>query len=372
MTFFSAFLVSLIVTYGLILLTSKQGWVARPKSDRWHQRTVALHGGVGICLSFVLCFTGFKLTSSTQLEILLICLPVFMMLVGFYDDIYQLMPAPKLFCQGLVAAIAIATDIDFSFLPYEPLNWIVTFAWIVGITNSINLLDNMDGAAPGIAFLSVISLCLLPWNPTPWLTDIALLLSGSILGFLVFNFHPAKIFMGDSGSLFLGNLIALMLIQFSRTISPDIQHTFLNLPSALLIPVLLIIVPIIDTTYVSLMRYFNGYPIFIGDRGHITHRLSYMFQSDWLSVLILYAFQLTVCVIVASYHWTLFYPMAILTIWALYKLTIKTNAYVWPQKYQKSIESLTTHRYLFLKRHSLFLRLFRLNSIPLHVAKRRL
>ncbi|MBW7875161.1 MAG: undecaprenyl/decaprenyl-phosphate alpha-N-acetylglucosaminyl 1-phosphate transferase [Candidatus Cloacimonetes bacterium] len=372
MIFFSAFIVSIITTWGLIQLTKQQGWVSRPKGDRWNARTVSLHGGIGIGLSFSLCFLFWNLTSSTELEILLVCMPLMMMMVGLYDDIYQLMPAPKLISQILVAAAAIVTDIDFAFLAYEPLNWALTLLWIVGITNALNLLDNMDGAAPGIAFFSVLSLCLLPWNPTPWLTDIAMMLAGSIAGFLIFNFHPAKIFMGDSGSLFLGNLIALMLIQFSRTISPDIQHTFLQIPSALIIPVLLIIVPIIDTTYVSFNRWYNGFPISLGDKGHITHRLSFLFQSDWFSVLILYAYQLLVCIIVASYHWTLFYPLFLVTLWLLYKLTIKTNAFVWPEKYISSLEARTSHRYLFLKRHMLLYRLFRLNSQSLSTVKKRL
>ncbi len=372
MIFLSAFIFSLLISWGLIKVTQKHGWVSRPKGDRWNARTVSLHGGIGIGLSFILCFLFWKLTSSTELEILLVCMPLMMMLVGLYDDIFQLMPAPKLLSQISVAIIAIATDIDFAFLAYEPLNWALTLLWIVGITNALNLLDNMDGASPGIAFLCVLSLCLLPWNPTPWLTDIALILAGSILGFLVFNFHPAKIFMGDSGSLFLGNLISLMLIQFSRSISPEIQHTFLQIPSALIIPVLLIIVPIIDTTYVSFNRFYNGFPISQGDKGHITHRLSFLFQSDWLSVLILYAYQLLICIVVASYQWTLFYPIFLLTVWMLYKLTKKTNAFVWPEKYVTSHEARTTHRYLFLKRHSILYRLFRLNSHSLDIVKKRL
>lgn len=360
MIFGLGFLVSLLLVSLTIIITRKFALVCRPQGDRWSQRSVALHGGVAIWLSFLLVFvlTCFELDSRLLVPIVLASL---MMLIGLYDDIYKLNPSSKLISQLLVAGLAIYFGLGFSFSAYQWLNWFLTIFWVVGISNSVNLLDNMDGAAAGNICLTLLCLSLLPWQPAPWLIDVSMALSGCLCGFLVFNFHPAKIFMGDSGSLALGTFIALLLMQFSQLI-PPVSHTILNIPSPLLIPVLLMIVPIVDTSFVTVNRFLNGFPLSVGDKGHISHRLSYLFQSDWLSVLFLYLYQLIVCWIMYSYQWTFFYPLALVTVYLLYKITHTTNPFVWRQKFRPSEESLTSHRYLFLRRHPILHRIVRLSS----------
>jgi UDP-GlcNAc:undecaprenyl-phosphate GlcNAc-1-phosphate transferase len=360
MSFLLAFFVSLLFVALTIVITRRFGFVCRPQSDRWHNRCVSLHGGVAIWLSFLLVFFLSGLRPESR-ETVPLVLASFMMLVGLYDDVFKLNPRSKLLSQLLVSGLVIDFGLGFTFSNVIWLNWFLTAFWIVGLTNAVNLLDNMDGASAGSVFLTMLCLSLLPWQPAPWLANMSLVLAGCLLGFLVFNFYPAKIFMGDSGSLSLGTFTAILLMQFSQTI-PQVSHTVLNIPSPLLIPALLVIVPIVDTTFVTVNRLLNGFPVSLGDKGHITHRLSYLFQSDWLSVLCLYLYQLIVCLIIASYHWTLFYPLALLTVYLLYKMTRTTNRFVWKQKFQPSEEALSSHRYLFLKRHPVLHWIMRFNS----------
>ncbi len=362
MSFVISFVLGMILTGLVLVFTRSFGFVNKPSADRWSTKTVSLHGGIAIWIAWIAALFLIKGPEFDSREALLVCLPSIMMLVGLVDDIFTLMPRAKLSFQLGVALVVCFFGMGFQFLPYEPLNWLLTMFWMIGIGNAINLLDNMDGASPGIAFIIALSLSLLPWEPAPWLGLMSMSLAGTLAGFLIFNFHPAKIYMGDSGSLFLGCALSMMLMEFSQTISPQITHTSLMLPSAFLIPVLMAAVPIIDTTYVTINRLLNGYPVSQGDRGHITHRLSYMFQSDWLSVLTLYLYQLLICSIVASYHWKLFYPVGLATLYLLYKLTKKTNGFVWPARFNPSAESLTSHRYLFLKRHSFLHWLFKVNQ----------
>jgi UDP-GlcNAc:undecaprenyl-phosphate GlcNAc-1-phosphate transferase len=256
-----------------------------------------------------------------------------MFFVGLFDDLYTLSPQWKLSFQLLIATVAISSGIMFTFADSFWLNMILSVLWIVGLNNAVNLLDNMDGASSGIIFISMASLAFLPHHVEPALAQSCLLLAASVLGFLIFNFYPARVFMGDSGSLFLGNMAAMLLLLFSQTISPTVSHTFFNLPSAFLIPALMLFTPILDTTYVFLNRILNGYPVTQGDKGHVTHRLSHIMGGDRQAVLFIYAYQLGIALIVASYFWKLLYPVVAITLLLLYLITCLTNHKVWPEKF---------------------------------------
>lgn len=333
MSFVLAFVLSLLVTLLVIKITRRHNLVYIPTANRWNDRVVSLHGGIGIFIAFIFVLAATKGFNFSWNEVVILGCGTTMLILGLIDDLYSLMPRVKLSFQILITAIAISQGIMFVFCDNFWICAAVSALWIIGITNAVNLLDNMDGASAGITSMSLISLALLPHHVDPAVSEIALILSGSILGFLVFNFNPAKIFMGDSGSLFIGTILSLLLMQFSQTINPEIAHTIFSIPSVLLIPALLVIVPIVDTTFVTINRKLNGYPISLGDKGHITHRLSYICKNDKISVVSLYIFQLVIGAIVASYYWKLLYPVFLLLIISLTLLTKLTNHKVWPEKF---------------------------------------
>jgi UDP-GlcNAc:undecaprenyl-phosphate/decaprenyl-phosphate GlcNAc-1-phosphate transferase len=331
MIFGSAFISGLVLTYAVIWVTRKYGWVYVPTVNRWSKRVVSLHGGIAIALSFLIAHLFIGDLSYTSTEFWLIGLSLVMLSVGFLDDLYGLMPLPKLIVQFLVSAAAFYSGLCFNFFDYGILNFLISIFWIVGVTNAVNLLDNMDGASPGVSLISLLSIAYICFSTDPSLAIISLGLAGSLLGFLCFNFHPSKIFMGDTGSLFLGTLISLALMKLSQGLALQ-GGEFLNLPQSLLIPALLVVVPILDTSFVTINRKLNGYPVSKGDRGHIAHRLVYLFNSEKGAVSCLYLLQVTALFIITTQSFVLLYPMLVITILSLILLTFATNQYVWPEK----------------------------------------
>ncbi|PCJ17082.1 MAG: hypothetical protein COB02_14600 [Candidatus Cloacimonadota bacterium] len=339
MIFLGPFVLSILITYYLIQITKKYDWVYRPQSDRWNTNIVSLHGGVGIWLAFIISVLIIRGVDLSNKEAVILVMSSLMMFVGLFDDLYTLMPKPKLLFQLFVTIIAIFSGICFQFSNVFAINAIVTVIWIIGINNAVNLMDNMDGASPGLCLISVITLSLLTIDSHPELSTLSMILGACLGGFLLFNFNPAQIFMGDSGSLFLGSYISMLLLSYSQTTAIGISHTIFQIPSGLLLPAMLVLVPILDTTFVSINRKLNGYPISLGDKGHITHRLSYMYGSDRLTIALLYSYQIGIYLIVKSGHWKNLYPVIGCTVIYLCYITIKTNHLVWPEKYSNKIKS---------------------------------
>jgi UDP-GlcNAc:undecaprenyl-phosphate GlcNAc-1-phosphate transferase len=190
--------------------------------------------------------------------------------VGLLDDVLgpRFGPGWKLAGQVLAAAVLVAAGIRTDFLVYAPLNVLFSIFWVVAITNAFNLLDNMDGLSAGVAFVASTVLLINAWLLGE--VFIALLLvafMGSLLGFLFYNWHPASIFLGDCGSLFIGFFLAsLTLLQ--RYVSHASSHYF-----PILMPVLVLALPIIDTTTVVVIRLREHRPIYVGDSRHLSHRL---------------------------------------------------------------------------------------------------
>jgi UDP-GlcNAc:undecaprenyl-phosphate/decaprenyl-phosphate GlcNAc-1-phosphate transferase len=287
-----ALFLSLSLTPLIRSLSIRRGFVAQPKEDRWHKKPTALHGGVGIFLSFSLSWLGTLLFSETdrsfaELTPLLLCSSAIFVL-GFVDDIREIRPQHKLVGQIIISSILVLFGFQIQWFDSRALNLIVSIFWIVGITNAFNLLDNMDGLSAGIAFLAGFFLFALSWDSpsVPAAAMLAVFL-GSVLGFLFFNFPPATIFMGDSGSLFLGFFLAGISTQAPGliTISYSGQIAFL-----LLIPILILFIPIADTTFVTIMRKLSGRPASRGGRDHLSHRIVAIGFSEKSAVLILYGF----------------------------------------------------------------------------------
>ncbi len=272
--------VSVLLTLAVRKIAHRIGMVAAPRLDRWHKRPTALLGGVAIFVAFLIGYPLFTPMSPALYPI--IGGGAFLFAVGLVDDIVQLKPYTKLVTQLIAAAAVVYFGLKLPWTAHEGLNDLITIFWLIGITNSINLLDNMDGLAGGISFISCAFLVasLLLNGQTTGIYSLAVL-GGAVLGFLVFNFSPASIFMGDCGSTFLGFMLGgtALLSEYGRT---------RNLTAVLLTPVLILLIPIFDTIIVTVTRKLSGRRVAQGGRDHASHRLVALGMSERRAVLMLY------------------------------------------------------------------------------------
>jgi UDP-GlcNAc:undecaprenyl-phosphate GlcNAc-1-phosphate transferase len=280
---------ALVLTPVNIFLSKRFGLIDRPRADRWSQREVAKLGGVAIFAAFLLSALLFAPRTGALLGVLVGSGLIF--LLGFWDDLRPLKPAQKLLGQILIACLAVGLGVRASFggelAAYSSLLSFLgvplSVFWIVGITNAFNLLDNMDGLSSGVAAIAASFVTTLAVIEGDLLTAaLGMSVAGAALGFLVYNFNPAKVFMGDTGSLTLGFLLAAVTLVGSWR---DASHLSL----VLLAPVLLLGVPIFDTTLVTVLRKLHGRPASQGGRDHSSHRLVALGLSERRAVLVLYA-----------------------------------------------------------------------------------
>ena len=280
-----AFGSSLVLTPLCRLLATRLGLVAKPNADRWHARPTALAGGIAIALPTLAL--GATVGASSSLWELIACGAV-IAAFGLTDDIVSIKPSTKLIGQIIVASVLL-------FFGYR-LHWtesmigdaMLTLFWIVGITNALNLLDNMDGLCAGTALIGGAFL-LIGEASGATLGPPALYLAGLLgatAGFLVYNFHPASIFMGDAGSLFLGlNLAALTLLLRPQGNGRPGLSGLLFVVAA---PVLPLLIPIFDTMLVTALRLLSGRLPSQGGRDHTSHRLVAVGLSESSAVMTLW------------------------------------------------------------------------------------
>ena len=284
-----AFALALILTYLVRKYARRYGYVAKPKADRWHKKETALMGGIAIFLTTFLVYILF--VPKTSEAWVIITGSSFLFVVGLIDDLLFIKPYQKLIGQFIGVAFVIGYPAIFFDKPlvlpwtsYEILNIWLTAFWIVGITNAINLLDNMDGLAAGISAIAAFTLAVgLGASGQPHELLLICTFIGALRGFLVLNFNPASIFMGDAGSMFVGFFLAssVLLNQVggrSRSILP-----------VLAVPALILFVPIFDTTFVTILRKLAGRKASQGGRDHTSHRLVALGLSERSAVLLLYA-----------------------------------------------------------------------------------
>jgi UDP-GlcNAc:undecaprenyl-phosphate GlcNAc-1-phosphate transferase len=211
--------------------------------------------------------------------------------VGLLDDVLgRRFPVGVKFAgQVLAAVVLVAGGIRTDVLHFDVLNVALTLVWVVGITNAFNLLDNMDGLSAGVAFVASAVLLVNAWLLGEFFISLVLVaLMGSLLGFLVYNWHPASIFLGDCGSLFIGfTLASLTLLQ--RYVSHASATLF-----PVLMPVLVLALPILDTATVTFIRLREGRPIYVGDSRHLSHRLVSLGMRPPLAVFTIYLITLGV------------------------------------------------------------------------------
>jgi UDP-GlcNAc:undecaprenyl-phosphate/decaprenyl-phosphate GlcNAc-1-phosphate transferase len=266
----SAGLVSALLTLFLIRFSFRLDLMAQPRVDRWHKQPTPNTGGLAILTAAVIIYMAVVPGHYGQI----VTAAVLVSLLGFLDDRIQLNPPIKFAGQSVAALVVIANGVVFRATPWELLNYALSFLWIVGITNAFNLIDNMDGLCGGVTVIISGFRC---WfalaNGDAACALIMAVLGGSFLGFLVFNYKPAKIFMGDCGSMLAGFLLGAL------TIASPLPRTGVVL-SALLYPALTFLYPILDTVLVSVLRRAAGRPISVGGRDHSSHRLVSMGLSE--------------------------------------------------------------------------------------------
>jgi UDP-GlcNAc:undecaprenyl-phosphate/decaprenyl-phosphate GlcNAc-1-phosphate transferase len=253
--------------------------VARPKKERWHSRPTAMLGGLAFVPGF--CAAVLLLAPNPLATLPFFIVVTQMFIVGFYDDLRQINPATKLVGQIISAVTALYCGYSLQFFSWQPLDALLTAFWIIGLTNALNLLDNMDGLAGGIAVIAALYLAFL-FNQRGDAEHalLALTLAGAAAGFLVHNFYPASIFMGDAGSLFLGSALALLSVQAHGQAS--------NILSLVAIPTCILLVPILDTALVTVTRLLRGQSVSQGGKDHTSHRLVILGLSEPQTVLLLY------------------------------------------------------------------------------------
>jgi UDP-GlcNAc:undecaprenyl-phosphate/decaprenyl-phosphate GlcNAc-1-phosphate transferase len=205
--------------------------------------------------------------------------------VGLADDILgsRFPVGLKAAGQLLAAVVVVLADVRTSFLPYEWMNVAVTLLWLVGVTNAFNLLDNMDGLSAGVALVASGILLVNAWLLGEFFVSLILVaFMGSLLGFLIYNWRPASIFLGDCGSLFIGFVMASLTL-LERYVSHASSSYF-----PVLMPVLVLAVPLLDTATVIVIRIRERRPIYVGDSRHISHRLVSIGLSQRAAVMVIY------------------------------------------------------------------------------------
>ena len=261
------FVIGFLVSLGGTLLCERVARrtqvVAHPSEDRWHRESVPLLGGVAIMLGVAVVGTSMGMARFGPLLFLAVAMGV----IGLVDDVMTLRPQTKLAAQIVVAVVLIQLGTLLRLTPFAVVNLLLTLFWMVAITNAFNLLDNMDGLAAGVAALTAVfrlSVFLIDGDRDGAFMMAALL--GAVGGFLVRNFPPAKIFMGDAGSLFLGFFLG------GVSLVSDYAYTR-GVVAVLVFPVLIVLVPILDTAFVTVTRLFSGRSVAQGGRDHTSHRL---------------------------------------------------------------------------------------------------
>ncbi len=302
--FLTALISSLLITPLVMKIALKKGFVDKPDERKMHKQPVAYGGGIAIFLSFMLAVVlGFVLLYFYKIELPtrdMHIIQAFVIggflaaLTGFIDD-WKSMPAKvKLLCQLLSILVIMPLGVSMTFISnpfgetliYLP-KWLgigLTLFWMAGIMNAVNLLDGLDGLLGGVSAISaLVFVCVALMKGHFLVAGIMIILVGSALGFLKYNFNPAKIFMGDTGSLFIGMVFAIASI---------IGGLKTTTAFALLIPFLIMGLPIIDTSWAIIRRAKNRQPIFKPDKGHIHHRLLGLGLTQKQAVCIIYVINL--------------------------------------------------------------------------------
>ncbi|MBQ4438761.1 undecaprenyl/decaprenyl-phosphate alpha-N-acetylglucosaminyl 1-phosphate transferase [bacterium] len=298
-TYLTSFIISFIfvcfATPILIKIGLKFGFVDQVNQRKIHRGAIPRIGGIGISLGtllpiFLLCFffhTGIILNTTNNIVLYFVG-GLAISLLGLFDDINGINAKIKLLFQTAIAFLATQYGALVETLPMPwgrlelgIFSYVITIFWIIGIINAFNLIDGMDGLSSGITLFSSLTLAVLAivngYLPTAL---VALALAGAVTGFLIYNFNPARIFMGDSGSMFIGYILAILSLR-----SQSKAHAVVSI----LVPIIAMGVPILDTTLAFMRRMMRHQSIFAADKQHIHHFLLSLGFNQRKTVLILYS-----------------------------------------------------------------------------------
>jgi UDP-GlcNAc:undecaprenyl-phosphate GlcNAc-1-phosphate transferase len=270
--YFLIFIISFLIVFGItpkvIQFAHRVGFLDYPSPGKLHQRPTPLLGGAAVYLGFVFSLSlGVFLSGiSWGGNLVGIFLGSFvLLLLGLWDDKKKLSPSHKFFGQILASLLFIIFSQRVILITHSFLDAFILLLWIVGLINALNFLDNMDGLCGGITFIHCMAFFVLGvLNQQMLVILISLSLAGAMLAFLRYNFHPAKIFLGDAGSMLNGFLLACMGVLFAQMNSS---------PPALLVPILILSYPIFDITFVTFTRLREGRKFYQGGKDHSTHRM---------------------------------------------------------------------------------------------------
>ena len=289
--YIKVFLIGLIITYistPLIRrIAIKFEAVDEPDKRRVNKRPVPNLGGIAIYLGFTAAVLFGSEPAADRTGIIMG--GSLIMLIGVIDDIYELRPSVKLFGQLLAAIVLVFSGVSIEFIsnPFsDSMIYLgifaipVTILWIVGVTNTVNLIDGLDGLAAGVSIIAAVTLFVVSLQEGQFITAIlTAALAGSALGFLRFNFYPARIFMGDGGAMMIGYILASVSIIGALKSAAAMT---------LFVPVLALGIPIFDTAFAIIRRVYYKKPIARADHGHLHHRLLALGWNHKQSVLIVY------------------------------------------------------------------------------------
>ncbi len=285
-----AFTIALAVAYFItprvIGLAIKTGAMDAPDARKVHTKPIPRMGGLAIYAGFILAVLA---SMHVNREILgLLAGGTVILIVGIIDDLMQLPAKVKLMGQIVAAAVLVLFGVRIEWItnPFGDILYLdylavpLTILWVVGLTNTVNLIDGLDGLAAGVSTIASVTILLVALQQNFWTVAIlSAALAGSALGFLQHNFNPAKIFMGDTGSMFLGYMLAAVSVIGAVKSAATI---------ALIVPIVALGLPIMDTAFAIIRRYMSGRPIFKPDKGHLHHRLLEMGLTQKQAVLLMY------------------------------------------------------------------------------------
>lgn len=286
MSFFVTFLVSVLITPYVKKLAIKINAVDQPNSRKVHKKVMPRLGGLAIFIASGVGYLFLDINLPYMNEIIIGALII--LITGILDDKYSLSPSLKLIGQLMAAIVVVSSGllIDKVTLPFigtvyiEYISYPVTILWIVAVTNAINLIDGLDGLAAGVSSIALTSILIMDaLDGRLVVVGLCVILIGSTLGFLVHNFYPAKIFMGDTGALFLGYSIAII----------SMLGLFKNVAIfSFIIPIIVLAIPLFDTFFAIIRRILNKQSISSPDKQHLHYCLVDLGFSHRTSVLIIY------------------------------------------------------------------------------------
>jgi UDP-GlcNAc:undecaprenyl-phosphate/decaprenyl-phosphate GlcNAc-1-phosphate transferase len=286
--FFAALVTVLVLTPLVIKFAIWFGAMDKPNARKVHQKVMPRLGGLAIFIGVIVGYFAGGLYDQKVNTISVGA--ILIIIIGILDDKYELSAKTKFIGQLIVASLILASGLKIDFVAIPGVgkyllgfwSYPLTVFWIVAITNAINLIDGLDGLSAGVSAIGIATIAIMAlFAGKVLIFTLSLILLGSIIGFLFYNFHPAKIFMGDTGALFLGYAISILsLLGLYKSVT---LFSFL-------VPIIILGVPVFDTTFAIIRRIVNKKPISSPDKSHLHHRLLALGLSHRKTVLVIYAF----------------------------------------------------------------------------------